>query len=170
MAIRTTCPSIVVCLSILACGDPPEFVTPEGYLGVRIGMSVGEASQASGLNLTAGLTLKGDEVGCFYVSPNGVPGPFIFMVLDGRIARVDVRSEGILTNRRVGVGSSEREVSNAYPGQVKTTIHPYTGPTGHYLTIEHGNGIATIFETDGNIVESYRVGSDPAVRWIEGCS
>jgi hypothetical protein len=133
-------------------------------------MSVDEASQASGLNLTAGQELTGDEVSCFYVSPNGIPGPFIFMVLDRRIARVDVRSEGILTNGRVGVGSSERDVSNAYPGKVQTTIHPYTGPIGHYLTIEHGNGIATIFETDGNIVESYRVGADPAVRWIEGCS
>jgi hypothetical protein len=170
MAIRTFVAAIVLGVTALACAKRADFVSPDGYLGVRIGMSIGEASRASGLALTPGIEILEDEAGCNYVSPDGFPGQFAFMVVDGRIARVDVRSEGILTTNLVGVGSSERDILNAYPGQVNTTIHPYTGPRGHYLTVDHGNGIATIFETDGQFVESYRVGSDPAVRWKEGCS
>ncbi len=62
-----------------------------------------------------------------------------------------------------GIGSSEAEVVAAYPDQVIATPHPYTGPQGHYLSVEFENNLAIIFETDGTIVQGYRAGSSPAM-------
>lgn len=92
------------------------------------------------------------------------------MVVDNRVVRVDIDGPDIFTTEGIGIGSPESEALAAYPDQVIVTPHPYTGPQGHYLTVEFENNLAIIFETNGTIVQSYRAGSNPAIRWIEGCS
>jgi hypothetical protein len=148
----------------------PDQVSAHGYGGIRIGMSVSDASKASGMELLPLGEILEDELGCFYVAPGGKPGSVFFMVVDDLIVRVDIDDSKILTVTGVGIGSTESEVLDAYPDRVAVTPHPYTGPKGHYLTIEFEDGFAIIFETDGSKVERYRAGIDSSISWIEGCS
>lgn len=62
---------------------------------IRVGMTVAEASRASGTKLVS----TGDypiERGCYYVQPQGAPKGLGFMVSNGRIARFDVYDAPLL--------------------------------------------------------------------------
>ena len=111
---------------------------------------------------------------CDYVGPRALPPGTSLMAIQGRIERVDVDTAGILTRSNVGVGSTEEEVRQAYPGQIRTVPHPYTGPEGHYLIFvprdPADTAFSLIFETDGNKVVRYRAGHQLAIGYIEGCS
>jgi hypothetical protein len=160
---------VVLGLALTGCSGADDAVSIDGYAGVRIGMSVEEASTAHGAPLLpAGPVEPGTA--CFEVFPGGAPGPLSFMLVDGRVARVDVRGAGPQTSTGVGVGSSEAEVQAAYPGGVQVSPHKYTGPEGHYLTVTPREGAALIFETDGSKVTRYRAGVLPPVAYVEGCS
>jgi hypothetical protein len=161
------------CLSLgLACttaADPRNRVSAEGFSGVRVGMTVEEASKAYGSPLNSAVSIADDETSCYYVFPRGAVGPVSFMIVDGRVARVDIDHPGPVTEAEVGVGSLESEVQSAYAGRIKVSPHKYAGPEGHYLTVEQGD-FAIIFETDGTQVTSYRAGKLPEVAWVERCS
>jgi hypothetical protein len=147
-----------------AAGDPvraAEPVSPDGFKGVRIGMSLEEAIQAYGAALTQtdGLAPRGAR--CFHVSPAYRSGAFAFLVVEGRIARIDVFAPGPMTAEGVGVGSSESDVLRAYAGRVHA--EPY------FLTAEARDGFAFWFETDGDAVTQFRAGAPSDVRRIQGC-
>ena len=91
------------------------------------------------------------------------------MIVDERVARVDIAEAGPLTVAGVGVGSPESEVKRAYRDRVEVSPHKYTAPEGHYLTIAQGD-LAIVFETDGTRVTRYRAGRLPEVAWVERCS
>ncbi|MCJ7555637.1 MAG: hypothetical protein MUP90_01840 [Gammaproteobacteria bacterium] len=160
--------ALIALLSVVLVGCAgSKQVSPYGYLGVEVGMSVSEANEKSALNLSAGHNLNEDDLNCHFVSPSGAASPYGFMVVEGRITRVDIWQGGIYTATGLGVGSSESEVLKAYPNQVEVSPHRYTD--GHYLTVSIADGYAIIFETDGSEVERYRAGSYPSIAWIEGC-
>ena len=93
------------------------------------------------------------------------------MVVEGRVARVDVRSGTTMTSEGARVGSTEREVQDLYLGLVDVQPHKYTA--GRYLIVTpagpSGADYRLVFETDGERVERYRAGALPAVEWVEGC-
>jgi hypothetical protein len=146
-----------------AAGGPPR-VSSDGYHGVRFGMTPAEAAAAYGAPLAPAAPVPERERGCYYVTASGAPG---FMVVDERVARLDVREPGILTDANVGVGSLEFEVLAAYGERAEVSPHKYTD--GHYITIDAGEH-SLVFETDGTRVTRYRAGREPEVQWVEGCS
>lgn len=170
MVIQRITALLVIFSTLVWASTPEDRLSPSGFASVEIGMSVGDASTASGMDLLPLRALAEDELGCYYVTPGGTPDSIFFMVVKAQIVRIDIDGPDILTVEGVGIGSTEAEVLVAYPDQVITTSHPYTGPEGHYLTVEYENDLAIIFETDGEKVTGYRAGRDPAIRWIEGCS
>jgi hypothetical protein len=95
------------------------------------------------------------------------------MVTSRTVARVDVYQGRIRTRSGVGIGTTEQDVMDTYPGQIEVSAHPYD-ETGHYLTFVPRDASDTayrlIFETDGQVVTSFRSGRLPEVEWIEGCS
>jgi hypothetical protein len=132
-------------------------------------MTVEEASKAYGSPLGSVVPIHDDERSCYYVSPRDAVGRVSFMIVDERVARVDIDDPGPVTAAGVGVGSLESEVRLAYGDRVKVSPHKYTGPQGHYLTVEQGD-FAIIFETDGTGVTTFRAGKRPEVGWVERCS
>jgi hypothetical protein len=146
----------------------------QGIGPVQVGMTLDEASTAAGTPIR---TRPGDpfEPGCEYAYAAAVP-EMAFMVINGRIARVDVgqrRGDRVTTVSGIGSGSTEDEVKRVYPGRIQVQRHPYV-PTGHYLvyvpadsTLAH---LSMIFETDGRVVTTFRSGLKGAVAQIEGCS
>jgi hypothetical protein len=109
---------------------------------------------------------------CAYVHPAALPKGVLVMVEHDTVARVDVRTKGVLTVDSVGVGDTEASELKRYEGRVRVTPHKYTGPTGHYLTVSAPPDTAhlLVFETDGKSVVNYRAGRRAAVELVEGCS
>jgi hypothetical protein len=135
----------------------------------RIGMS----EQALAHALGAPLTHVAPEVetgGCYYASGHGLPDAVRLMMLDHRLARIDVSAPGVETAAGVGVGTAEAEVKRRYGDKLVEEPHAYTGPAGHYLTVQSADGKDGIrFETDGQAVTLFYAGTAKAIHYIEGC-
>jgi len=145
-------------------GDPArslEFVSADGFKGVRLGMTLDEARTAYGAALLATDGLAPGQARCYHVSPAYRSGAFAFLLVEGRIARIDVFAPGPVTAEGVGVGSSAADVQRAYAGRVREV--PY------FLTVEPRAGFAIRFETDGEAVTQYRAGAPSDVQSIQGC-
>src|SRR5437763_10683689 len=102
-----------------------------------------------------------DDTNCFYFHPKTGPPGLAFMVVDGRVARVDVDEKcPIATDRGAKIGDTEAAIRRLYPGRVRVTRHEYVD--GHYLTVvpkeRRYRGYRIVFETDGKRVTSYRAG------------
>ncbi len=146
-------------------------VAINGIGSIRVGMTVAEASRASGTKLVG----KG-EPSCYYVQPQGAPKGLGFMVTGGRIARVDVyENKNITTLSGAKIGDTEARIKALYPGQIKVSPHNYTADSGgHYLTFvpkdKSDRFYRVVFETDGKRVTTFRAGKLPEVEFVEGCS
>lgn len=173
--------TIALTLILGAVGTSNAIATPalteESRLGtngigpVRVGMTVNEAEAASGRKFK-----RYQDYGesCTYVSPIGIDG-LSFMVIRGIIERVDINSSKMFTLRGAKIGDSETRIKQLYPGQIKTTPHPYTGRRGgKYLTFypkdREDQSYRLIFETQNGKVQRFRGGRLPSVDAIEGCS
>jgi uncharacterized membrane protein len=130
---------------------------------VRIGMTIAEAEAALGSPFDAAV----DSGECVFRQTPAAPTGVLFMLIAGRVARIDVTSFDVRTDRGAGVGDSEMAVQDAYGTNVAVTPHKYND--GHYLTVPAGDH-RIVFETDGQWVTRYRVGRLPEIGWVEGCS
>ena len=146
----------------------------DGLGPVDIGMTLEQASAAAGTPIR---TRPEDAFGpeCEYAYSAAVP-EVAFMVINGRVERVDVGfrpGRRVTTVSGVGNGDTEEKVKQTYPGRIRVSGHPYL-PAGHYLTYVPADPalahLSMIFETDGQVVTSFRAGMKGAVFQIEGCS
>jgi hypothetical protein len=146
----------------------------DGLGPVDIGMTLEQASAAAGtpIRIRPDDPYDGD---CHYAYAAGVP-EVAFMVINGRIARVDVGDRSgrrVTTVSGIGVGDAEEAVKRTYPGRIRVEGHPYR-PTGHYLVYVPADPalahLSMIFETDEQVVTTFRAGMKGAVAQIEGCS
>lgn len=163
-----------VCLVSIA---KPDKLTEKSKLAingigpVEVGMTVEEASRAAGVKITTNGVNPNPE--CVYYQPAGKLNGISFMVTDGRIARVDIQSQGITTISGAKVGDSEARIESLYPGQIEVTPHHYV-QGGHYLSFmpksSADRNYRVVFETDGQRVTEIRAGKLPEVEWVEGCS
>lgn len=141
-----------------------------GIGDVPIGLTVAETARAAGINLVN----ESPKGSCYYVKPSKNFQDIDFMVVDGRVARVDVdRDSKVTTLRGAKIGDSEGRIKSLYRGQIEVTRHEYvTG--GHYLTFipkdKVDRNYRVVFETDGKRVTRMRSGKLPEVLYIEGCS
>jgi len=148
-------------------------ITTGGLGPVRVGMTVAEATKAAGLAIIAptnSATLA--SPGCGFARPDGLDGVG-FMLVDGVIVRVDIDSGPIATASGAKIGSTEQEIKDLFPDLIEVTEHAYV-EGGNYLTLvptaENLKDVRVVFETDGQVVTSYRAGRTPAVEWVEGCA
>ena len=160
---------------------PPEQLSEssrlrlDGIGPVVVGMTLDEASAAAGtpVRMIPNSNVAGTGR-CAYARPDGGPEGLSFMVLDDRIARVDVANSRIRTVSGVGTGSTEAEVQAAYPGRVRVEPNPYTGHRGGrdmvYVADEASAHLSLLFQADGGRVRSLRSGLLGAVMAPEGCS
>jgi hypothetical protein len=137
-----------------------------GIGNVRAGMSVRAAERAANDKLVQTQDVYG---GCTFVKPQHGPDGISFMVIDGKIARVDVENKFTATAQGARVGDSETRIKRLYAGRVRVSSHAYI--EGHYLTVVGPDGRhGFVFETDGRKVTQYRAGTRVAIRYVEGCS
>jgi len=111
---------------------------------------------------------RGEDSGeCFYANGEGA-GPAL-MFERGRFVRYDVRSRAMRAPGGGQVGMQYEEILEVY-GHVERLPHKYTD--GEYLRVESPDGDSVlVFETDPDgIVTEWRMGVEPQVDYVEGCS
>jgi hypothetical protein len=147
----------------------------DGIGPVRVGMTTAEASRVSGKQIrVASDSDSGPDPGsCGFARPEGGPD-IAFMVVDGKIQRVDIGPESaVATVSGVRTGDAETEVHRVYGEHLRAEPHPYT-EGGRYLVYDSPEpsqlGLLLIFETDGARVTSFRAGERAAVEAPEGCA
>jgi hypothetical protein len=133
-------------------------------------MTIRRAQRAGHVDLVSQGPGLGD---CRYVRPRNRRIRASFMVIKGRIARVDVARRGIETPSGFTVGTSARAVRATFGTRLRVTRHAYN-PDGAYLEFVPRDrvdaGRRVIFETDGSRVTHIRAGRLPEVRYVEGCA
>ena len=141
----TRCLCLPLLLATVACRTEPARQSPPdavaswatgtvsdtGFGPIVVGMTSLEAKAASGDRLQ--LPERLDAAGCDYASDPGLEG-LTFMIENGRVVRVDVRTRGIRTAEGAAVGDTEARIQELYAGRVTVSPHKYTD--GHYLTVD----------------------------------
>ena len=134
----------------------------------RIGMSEAQIRRTVG----GPFQREGDnEEGCYYLTPqaNGLG----FMILESRLARIDVFEGEWRTVSGAGIGSTEEQVRRLYGRGLHIEPHHYNDE-GKYLIVLPAagpyRGYQLLFETDGKVVTTFRAETVEAVTLVEGCS
>ena len=144
-------------------------LTEEGIGPIQIGMNLSDAVNMGLLNDNPTRNPK-----CDWVYPavgSGIPDVNV-MVVNGKIARIDVDTGAVTTEDGGKIGDSEDRIKSIYGDDVQVEPHKYNAGW-HYLTVlgdSASAGKALVFETDGKQVTSFRGGRLPEVKWVEGCS
>jgi hypothetical protein len=163
------------CVSIVYAGAKtnPSFpihdLQVDRYGPVAIGMTPPQASAKLGVTLIPEGPLDDEAKACHYEYPSGDYQDIGFMVEDGHITRIDIRSIKLSTDTKIRIGDFEEVITKTYRGKVKEEIHPYIGKEGKYLIVETKPGFAFIFETDRGKITTFRSGKLSSVKYIEGC-
>src|SRR5262245_4851895 len=142
-------------------------VSDSGYCGVITGMTLAEARAVFPAPLE---TFAGEQKsGCYVVFPEGRSKDLTFMLVDGKVARVDIFKPGILTGKGIQVGSTEEEVLQTYGDLAKVFPNKYDDRM-HDIVVDTRFFYEFIFQSDGMKVLNYRAGVLPPVGYVEGCS
>lgn len=134
---------------------------------IIVGATAIEAAKAIGSPLIGDLS----TVGCGYMRPRYGPGGVSFMMIDGRVARIEIDSCQLKTRSGAKIGDVESVVKKLYPG-IEINKHAYDD-NGHYLTFIPKDAVDSeyrlLFESDGKKVTTMRAGRMPEIEWVEGC-
>lgn len=141
-----------------AGGDP--VLTKDGY-GSYI---IGDTLEETGLVLGTNVPEQGD---CLYAT-NGEDRDVLFMLIDNKLARIDVTEGDLAMPTGIGLGSSGDDVKSAYAGQLVVTPGKYE-PTLEDYTVTFSDTRGAVFQVQDGEVQRYRVGQFPQVTWVEGC-
>ena len=139
---------------------------------LAVGMTMDAASQAANQRFTQ-VASGGEEYGCLYFRPQEGPEGVSLMVIDGKIARIDIDTAQIATLSGIRLGDTAAKVRQVYGDRLEAQPHEYV-PGGQYLifvpTEAASQDYRVGFETDERgIVTRMRNGLVGAALAIEGC-
>ncbi len=138
---------------------------------VKVGMSLAEASKATGLAFIETEERLGD---CSQISPKGSPKGVSFMVINGYISRVDIyENKRITTVKGAKIGDKKAIIFSLYKGQIRETNSETSADTKLLIFTpkeQKDKNYRLIFEIYKNRVKGFRSGKLPAVEYSEGCA
>lgn len=153
------------CLICTSLAADTWVVHEDGVGPVKIGMTVAQLTKIFQQKL---IEEDSGSDNCFYLDAPG-HNHVGFMIVDGRVVRVDVTATGVATSTGIQVGDPESKVRKLYGARVKVTEHTYVDD-GHYLTVRSTSGRYGVrFETDGHKVTGYYAGRYESIQYVEGC-
>ena len=144
-------------------------VTDSGAGVLRIGMTRDQL--ALDMHSAVPKHTRADS-GCAYLAVPGIPAGMRTMWVAATLARIDIGAPKLSTDRGVSVGDKAAKVEQLYGGSVTVMPAKYD-PRGKYLVVkaESDTTRRIVFETDSTTrITRYRVGREPEVEWVEGCS
>jgi hypothetical protein len=135
---------------------------------VRAGMTVEEVLRLADW---PGLERRQPAGACWYLPYRGGKGQeFDLMIIDGRVARIEIRRASRLTTfSGARIGSSEDELKQLYGPGLDIQPHKYE-PDGRTLTLRSGDGGHGLrFETLKGRVTAIQGGPWEHLNYVEGC-
>jgi hypothetical protein len=144
-------------------------VTDSGAGVLRIGMTRDQL--ALDMHSAVPKHTRADS-GCAYLAVPGIPAGMRTMWVAATLARIDIGAPKLPTDRGVSVGDKAAKVEQLYAGSVTAMPAKYD-PRGKYLVVKSGPDTTRriVFETDSTTrITRFRVGREPEVEWVEGCS
>lgn len=154
-------------------------LTPDGWAGIRAGMTISQAMRASGFRLIRPGHYDeffADEPerlrACNIYGLVGAPANLSVFVEAGVISSVGVgQDEGgsirFVTDRGVGLGDSEAAVRRAYP-RLEEEPDIYSEPPDKKLFFRGSRGNGIKFSIVGGVVTAMNVGGR-SINYVEGC-
>jgi len=146
-------------------------VTDSGAGALRIGMTRDQLA----LDLHAPIPKHTrSDSGCAYLAIPGIPAGMRTMWVAATLARIDIGAPKLPTDRGAKIGDKQAKIESLYRGRVSAMPAKYD-PRGKYLVVRPvppaDSSRRIVFETDSlTRVTRYRVGREPEVEWVEGCS
>jgi len=142
------------------------FLSVNSFGPIKIGMTLDDAEKILKFFLNPDRDVYPGE--CHYViNKKRLPG-LLFMLVGGKIVRIDVTAEHYQTDVGARVGMTEEQIKKLYP-EGEVSPDPYR-PGGQRVSVYDKNKqYGMIFSTEGNVVKSFRIGQYNEVRWIESC-
>ncbi len=145
-------------------------LSPDGWGPIHIGMTLKEASKASGKYFTNDKpdpTYEHDS--CFYsLFKDENLKDVSLMISDKKIVRIDISSPLFETTKGAHVGDTEAQVISLY-GKLRIEAHHYN-EKGKYLTYRQGKKRGIRFETnEKKLVTLMYAGRYPEIQFVEGC-
>ena len=149
----------------------PWAVTDSGAGVLRIGMTRDQL--ALDLHATPPRHTRADS-GCAYLAVAGIPPGMRTMWVAATLARIDIGAASLPTDRGAKIGDKQARIEQLYRGRVVAMPAKYD-PRAKYLVVRSippaDSSRRIVFETDSTTrVTRYRVGREPEVEWVEGCS
>jgi hypothetical protein len=145
-------------------------LSEDGLGQIQIGMNLDDAVNMGLLNENPAM-----KPACDFVFPAvgaGIPDGVSVMIVQGKVARIDVDTGSVTTEDGAKIGDTEDDINKIYDGDVQSEPHKFIAG-GHYMVVTGDStslGKAIVFETDGQRVTSFRAGRLPEVKWVEGCT
>jgi len=145
-----------------------SIVRLDGIGPIRLGMNLSELNKT--LHTSFKKPTDPDEQACTYVEVPHQSGIGI-MILDGRVARVDVDNPSTRTAAGIHNGDSEARAVQVYGKKLEIEPNHYDPENGRYLTLRSPDRKYGIrFESDDGKITRYYAGTANAIALIEGCS
>lgn len=147
-----------------------DSATTAGIGGFEVGRTYAEIAGATGQPVEVSNEVDvGSE--CVYVSIEGGPADVSGLGDPDRLRSVEVGNPAVRTKSGLGIGSTEAEVYDAFPGRVTARPHTYV-QGGNYLDFvpEDTPERIVVFDTDGATVSYFRVGEPGWADAVEGCA
>jgi len=144
-------------------------LTAEGWGKLRIGMRESEAVRR--FHMRVPKSLGADSFDCRQDEIPSQEGLFV-MVQHGVITRITIEAPNrLVTDRGLGIGSSEDDVKRAYGPALKVRTAPYLEEPAHELDFWTARGARGLRydTTAAGAVEAIHAGSR-SITYIEGCS
>lgn len=139
------------------------------FAAVRLGMDVAALEKAIGVRMTG--SPADPDGNCRYVAPASGNEGLHFMLIDDKLARIDVEAPRVRTLSGIGLGSTEASIRSTYRGRIDEAPHKYGGSESAYLTIySRSRKHAIRFETEHGKVRYFYAGTAETVQYSEGCS
>jgi hypothetical protein len=162
-------PALVALITASGAASAP--LTPNGWGKLRIGMRERDAVRLFHMRVPRG---PGPRIDSFECRQDEVPSQegLYVMAQRGIVTRITIAAPNqLVTDRRLGIGSTEAEVKRAYGKALKITTTPYEEEPAHQMifwSVPGKRGVRYDTNVAGS-VEAIYVG-DSSIELIEGCS
>jgi hypothetical protein len=116
-----------------------------------------------------GLPAADARPSCFTMQPAGGPEGTVFMILDGRVERIDLASPAITTRSGIGVGSTVADITELFESNIETVTVDGGEEIVFIPTDADDREFRIIWTTDGTTVTAMRAGRIPGVLAAAPC-
>lgn len=158
------CGVILLTPSIALAANKTTIIGNAGVDGFKIGMTKAQIDHTR-TDVKYGEDVNGGGE-CIMAAVKNKP--ITLMLEKGLLTRIYFDDPSYATPKKIHIGSTEKQALNAYGKALTVEGHKYD-ETGHYLTLQSKQGIATRFETDGKVITSFSIGTKDAIELVEGC-